>query len=116
MTEILNNDKGPFQVLFGDDASADPNVVMPIVIAVVAVLLIVALRVTLRSKGRSEMSEEELAKDRKIFDGRMEMQARLAGEEYDPSKARAQEEFEMKIARGELDRYGNPVKPATAKK
>ena len=103
MSEILKNDKGPFQVLFGDDASADPNIVFPIVIVIVAVLLIIALRIVLNDKGRSEMTEEELKKDRAILDSRMEKQAEFAGEEYDPVKARLAEAAEIAEANR---RYG----------
>ena len=95
MGEILKNDKGPFQVLFGDDASANPNIVFPIVIVIVVALLIWAMRVALNEKGKGEMTEEELEKDRAILDARMEKQAEFAGEEYDPAKARVTEAVEI---------------------
>jgi septal ring-binding cell division protein DamX len=109
MLEILNNEKGPFQVLFGDDASVDPNIVFPIVSIIIVALLIIAVRVALNSRGKSELTEEELEADQAFFDAQMEKQAAFAGETYEPEKARENDEMEMKIARGELDRYGNPV-------
>jgi hypothetical protein len=95
VVEILNNDKGPFQVLFGDDASADPNIVFPIVIAVFVIMVVIALRITLKDKGKSEMSEDELEKDRALLDDRLRQQAAFLGEEYKPERARAKEAEEI---------------------
>ena len=95
MVEILKSDKGPFQILFGDDASANPNIVFPIVLVVFVILVVWAMRVALNDKGKSEMTEEELEKDRVLLDDRMRKQAALAGEEYDPAKARAVEAAEI---------------------
>jgi len=109
MLDILNNEKGPFQVLFGDDASADPNIVFPIVLAVFAVLIILAFRIILNDKGRSEMTEEELEEDRKRFDNRMQKSAEFEGREYRPELARAAESAEIAEANR---RYGSkPEKP-----
>jgi hypothetical protein len=101
MLDLLNGDKGPFQVLFGDDASADPNVVFPIVAVLVVVMFIVALRIILKSKGKSEMTEEELKADQGLFDGYMEKQAVIEGKEYRPEVARALDAMEIAKAAGE---------------
>ena len=99
MVDILKNEKGPFQVLFGEDASANAVIVVPIIFIVIIVLLIVALRIILNSKGRSQMTEEELAKDRELVDDRMRKQAEFVGEEYKPERARAKEQEEIDEAR-----------------
>jgi hypothetical protein len=99
MVEILNNEKGPFQVLFGDDASVDAKIVIPIVFGVIIALIIVAFVIILKSKGRSEMSEEERKADQELVDDRMRKQAALAGEEYVPELARQQEQEEIAEAR-----------------
>ena len=103
MGEILDNEKGPFQVLFGDDASADPMIVFPIVLVVFVVLMILAMRIILKDKGKSEMTEEELKRDRELFDSQMRKQAEFAGEEYVPERARAVESAEIAEAKR---RYG----------
>ncbi|MDR0876358.1 MAG: hypothetical protein LBN12_09130 [Clostridiales Family XIII bacterium] len=107
MVEILNNEKGPFQVLFGDDASADINVVVPIVFGVVIVLIIVAFVTILKSKGRSDMTEEERKADQELVDERMRKQAALAGEVYVPDRARQQEQEEIDEARRRWGRTKN---------
>jgi uncharacterized membrane protein len=99
MLEILNNEKGPFQVLFGDDASVDIRIVVPIVFAVIIVFLIIALRIILKDKGRSEMTEDELQADRILVDERMQKQAAFAGEVYKPELARQQEQEEINEAK-----------------
>jgi len=95
MTEILNNDKGPFQILFGDDASANPNIVFPIVLVVFVILIVIAFRIIMKDKGKSEMTDEELKKDRERLDTRMQKEATFMGEEYDPNLARAAEKKEI---------------------
>jgi hypothetical protein len=99
MVEILNNDKGPFQVLFGDDASADIKIVVPIVFGVIIALIIVAFVIVLKSKGRSEMTKEERKADQDLVDDRMRKQAALAGEVYVPDLARQQEQEEIDEAK-----------------
>jgi len=112
MLDILKNDKGPFQVLFGDDASADPNIVFPIVIVVFVVLIIIAFRIILNDKGKSEMTEEELEEDRKRFDSRMQKSAEFEGKEYRPELARAAETAEIAEANRRYGKYGKkPDKP-----
>ena len=101
MSNMWNQGKGPFQMLFGDNASADPNVVLPIAMTVVIVLFAVAVIIILRSKGKSEMTEEELERDRASFDLRMSKQAKYVGEDYVPERARVQEAKEIAAARGE---------------
>ena len=105
MQEILNNDRGPFQVLFGDDASLNPAIVLPIATAVFVALIILALRIILKDKGKSEMSAEELEKDQALFDKRMGKQAAYEGKEYIPELARAKEAAEIAEAKR---RYGRP--------
>ena len=99
MLDILNNEKGPFQVLFGDDASIDGTIVVPIIFVIIIGLLILALRVILNSKGRSQMTEEELKADQKLVDERMTKQAEFVGEEYIPERARAKEQEEINEAK-----------------
>ena len=103
MVDILNNEKGPFQVLFGDDASASAAIVVPIVFIIIIVLIIVAFRIIFNSKGRSQMSEEELKADQELVDGRMRKQAEFVGEEYIPERAREKEQEEINEAKR---RYG----------
>ena len=103
MLDILNGDKGPFQMLFGEDASLNPAFILPIIGVVFVVLVIIAMRVIINDKGRSEMSEEELEKDRALYDGRMERQAAFDGKEYVPDLARAAEANEIAEAKR---RYG----------
>jgi len=103
MHEILNNDKGPFQMLFGDDASANPLIVLPIAFAVFVVLIIIAMRILLKDKGKAEMTEEELEKDRALTDIKMEKEAAYKGVEYKPEIARAAEAAEIAEAKR---RYG----------
>ena len=99
MVDILKNDKGPFQVLFGEDASASAAIVVPIVFIVIIVLIILAFRIILNSKGRSQMTEEELKIDQALVDDRMRKQAEFTGEEYVPERARAQEQEEINEAK-----------------
>lgn len=99
MVDILENEKGPFQVLFGEDASASAAIVVPIIFVVIIVLIILALRIILNSKGRSQMTEEELKKDQALVDDRMRKQAEYAGEEYVPELARAKEQEEINEAK-----------------
>ena len=103
MVDLWGNEKGPFQVLFGDDASLDPKILIPIMSVVFVVLIIIALRIIISDKGRSEMTEEELAKDRARFDERMEKRAKFEGKEYIPERARAAEAAEIAEAN---KRYG----------
>ena len=103
MLNILNNEKGPFQVLFGDDASVSSTFVVPIIFIVIVVLFILAMRIIFNSKGRSQMTEEELKADQKLVDARMSKQAEFAGEEYVPELARAKEQEEINEAKR---RYG----------
>ena len=103
MTEILNNEKGPFQVLFGDDASVDPMIVIPIAFAVFVVLIIIAIRIIMKDKGKSEMTEGELEKDRALLDRKMEKEAAYKGVEYLPERARAVEAADIAEAKR---RYG----------
>ena len=81
--------------MFGDDASANPNIVFPIVIVAFVVLIIIAFRIIMKDKGKSEMTEEELEKDRARLDGRMQKEAEFMGEKYDPELARAAEAREI---------------------
>ena len=99
MLEILKNEKGPFQVLFGEDASASATIVVPIIFIVIIVLIIVAFRIIFSSKGRSQMSEDELKADQALVDARMSKQAEFAGEEYVPELARAKEQEEINEAK-----------------
>ena len=103
MGELLDNEQGPFQMLFGDDASADPRIVLPIALAVFVILIILAMRIMMKDKGKSEMSEEELAKDRAMLDRRMEKQAEYEGKDYKPEQARVVEAAEIAEANR---RYG----------
>ena len=103
MTDILNTEKGPLQALFGDDASVNPMIILPIAFAVVVILLILAIRIILNDKGRSEMTEEELEKDRALFDKKMEKEAAYKGQVYVPERARAAEAAEIAEAKR---RYG----------
>lgn len=104
MVDILNSEKGPFQAVFGDDASADPMIVIPIVFAVFALLLFIAFRVLLKDKGKSEMTEEELEKDRALFDDPMRKHAEMMGEVYDVEKARAIEARDIAEAKRRYDK------------
>jgi len=108
VVDILNSDKGPFQKLFGDDASADPMIVLPIVLIVFVVLIIIALRIVLKDKGKSEMSAEELEKDRELLDKRMQKEAEYKDIEYVPELARIAETEEIAEANR---RYGRTKAP-----
>ena len=99
MLDILNGEKGPFQMLFGDDASLSPTFILPIIGVVFVVLVIIAMRVIVKDKGKGEMTEEELEKDRALYDGRMERQAAFDGKEYIPELARAAEAAEIAEAK-----------------
>ena len=99
MLDMLNMEKGPFQVLFGDDASADPRIVLPVVLVVFVVLIIIALRITFSDKGKSEMTQEELERDRKILDEPMARHAEMMGEKYDIERVRAIEAREIAEAK-----------------
>jgi len=99
MTDILNNEKGPFQNLFGDDASADPMIVLPIAFIVFVVMIIIALRIILKDKGKSDMTQEELEKDRALLDARMEKEAEFNGVDYIPERARAAEAADIAEAK-----------------
>jgi len=100
MLEILNGEKGPFQLLFGDDASLDPNIVFPIIAVLFVIMLIVAFRIILKDKGKSEMTPEELKADQERFDEYMGKQAVMVGKEYRPEVARAIEAKEIARATG----------------
>jgi len=103
MVDMLNSERGPIQVLFGDDAVGNPMVVVPIVFAAFVILIILAFRIISKDKGKSEMTEEELAKDRDLFDERMKLEAVHRGETYLPEVARAVEAKEIAEAKR---RYG----------
>ena len=105
MVDIINDDRGPFQKLFGDDASLDPMIVLPIAFAVFVVLMIIAIRILLKDKGKSEMNEQELEKDRALLDARMQKDAEYRGAEYKPELAREAERKEIAEANR---RYGKP--------
>jgi len=108
VVDILNSDKGPFQNLFGDDASADPMIVLPIAFIVFVVMIIIALRIILKDKGKSEMSMEELEKDRELLDKRMRKDAEYNGRTYVPELARIAETEEIAEANR---RYGRTKAP-----
>ena len=105
MSDILTDERGPFQILFGDDASLDPMIVLPIVLIVFVALMIIAIRILLKDKGKSEMSDEELEKDRALLDARMRKDAEYRGKEYRPELARSVEREEIAEANR---RYGKP--------
>ena len=79
----------PIQEFFGEDASASPAIVLPIVLAVFVICIIMIMRTLLKDKGKSEMTEEELEQDRAIFDTMMHRKAENEGYEYVPERARA---------------------------
>ena len=108
MVDILNSDRGPFQVVFGDDASADPRIVIPIVFAVFVLLLFIAFRVILKDKGKSEMTEEELEKDRALFDDPMRKHAEMMGEVYDTERVRAIEARDIAEAKRRNSKKPDP--------
>ena len=99
MQDILSGERGPFQMLFGDDASLSPTIVLPVIGVIFVVLIIIAVRVALKDKGKSEMSEEELEKDRALLDDQMERTAAFDGKEYIPERARAAEAKEITEAK-----------------
>ena len=99
MADLLNSEKGPFQMIFGDNASANPNIVFPLVLAAFAVLIFIAFRILSKDKGRSDMTDEELEKDRAKHDKRMQKQAALDGKDYVPERARATEAEEIAEAK-----------------
>ena len=90
-------------MLFGDDASADPMIVIPIAFAVFVILIIIAMRILMKDKGKAEMTEEELENDRALTDSKMEKEAAYMGMEYKPEIARAAEAAEIAEANR---RYG----------
>ena len=67
--------------VFGKDVSADPRIVIPILLAIFAVLIILAMRAVLKDKGKSEMSDDELAKDRALLRDSLAKEAALRGRE-----------------------------------
>ena len=97
--DLFSGERGPFQILFGDDASLPAEIVIPVVGAVFIFLVVLAMRFILTDKGKSEMTEEELAADRAAFDARMQREADYKGVEYLPEKAREMEEEDMALAR-----------------
>ncbi|MCL2110824.1 MAG: hypothetical protein FWH32_00945 [Clostridiales bacterium] len=68
MVDMLRSEIGPIQAMFGESASADPNIVLPVAFAVFFIMVFVAMRITLKDKGKSEMTKEELERDRAFAD------------------------------------------------
>ena len=95
MGDLFDSDRGPFQAIFGDNASANPVLVMSIVLVIFIILIIAAMRILKKDKGRGEMTDEELEKDRARFDDRMHKQAAFDGKDYVPERARAAEAAEI---------------------
>ena len=98
LNSVLRDERGPFQVIFGEDASLSPVIVLPIALVVFVVFVIIALRLVLKDKGKSEMTAEELEEDRALFDARMQRQADYNGTEYIPELARVAEAEEISEA------------------
>jgi len=90
-------------MLFGDDASVNPMIVLPIALVVFVILVIIAMRIIMKDKGKGEMTEEELKKDRALLDERMERDAAYWGQVYVPERARVAEAAEIAEANR---RYG----------
>ena len=101
--ELMKGESGPIQMLLGEGTSSDPMIVIPIALAAFVILIILAFRILLKDKGKSEMTEEELEKDRALFDGRMRQSAAFEGKDYVPERARAVEAAEIAEANR---RYG----------
>jgi len=102
---MLSGEKGPFQMLFGEDASLDPGIVIPIASVVFVVMMILGVRIALKDKGKSNMTEEELKADRALFDDQMERQATIEGRIYKPEVLREMEKKEIAEARRRSDGY-----------
>ena len=105
MGDFFTGKNNPIEKLFGENSSGDPRVVLPIVLVAFIILIFIAFRLILADKGKSDMTEEELAKDRELFDDQLRRHAAIRGEEYVPEVARAIEKKDIEEAR---KRYGKP--------
>ena len=77
--EVIRGETNLLDRIFGGNVSADPNVFVPIFLIVFFGLVFIALRITFKDKGKSEMTEDELEKDRIIWHDVLEKEAALKG-------------------------------------
>jgi len=77
--EVIRGETNLLDRIFGGNVSADPNVFVPIFLIVFFGLVFIALRITFKDKGKSEMTEDELEKDRSIWHDALEREAALKG-------------------------------------
>jgi|GEM_PF-2449303 len=96
--------------LFGENSSGDPRIVIPVVFVAFVILIVIAFRLIIKDKGKSDMTEEELEKDRELLDKQLYKRAEYLGEEYVPERAREAEAAEIAEARrrhgGAADGFG----------
>ena len=97
--DIITGETNIFESLFGENATGDPRIVLPIVTIVIIVCVIVVFRVIANDKGKGSMTEEELEKDRAVLHERLKKEAELAGKEFDIEKARAIEAEQILAAK-----------------
>ena len=85
----------PLEAIFGENASAPP-ILLPILGSAVFILIIIMVFVTLRSKGRSEMTDEEREADIKLHADNMQKKADALGDIYIPLEERYKYDIDNK--------------------
>ena len=77
--EVIRGETNLLERIFGGNVSADPNIFVPIFLIAFFGLVFIALRIVFKDKGKSEMTEDELEKDRSIWHDALEREAALKG-------------------------------------
>ena len=77
--DVARGETNLLERVFGGNVSADPNVFIPIFLIVFFGLVFIALRIAFKDKGKSELTEEELEKDRAIWHDALAREAAFKG-------------------------------------